>query len=38
MGDYKKHLDKQLENPEFPAEWERQEYIKAIIAASIEQN
>ena len=42
MNDYKKHLDKQLENPEFAAEWERQrperEYIKAIIAVRIEQN
>jgi len=42
MSDYKKHLNKQLENPEFAAEWERQrperEYIKAIIAARMEQN
>ena len=42
MSDYKKHLDKQLENPEFADEWERQrqerEYIKAIIAARMEQN
>ncbi|MCL2147417.1 MAG: helix-turn-helix transcriptional regulator [Synergistaceae bacterium] len=42
MSDYKKHLDKQLKNPEFAAEWERQrperEYIKAIIAARLEQN
>jgi len=42
MSDYKKYLNKQLENPEFAGEWERQrperEYIKAIIAARIEQN
>ena len=42
MSDYKKYLDKQLENPEFAAQWERQrperEYIKAIIAARMEQN
>jgi len=42
MNDYKKHLFKQLENPEFAAEWEHQrperEYIKAIIAARLEQN
>jgi len=42
MSDYKKHLDRQLENPEFAAEWERQrperEYIKAIISARMEQN
>ena len=42
MSDYKKHLSKQLEIPEFAAEWERQrpelEYIKAIIAARLEQN
>jgi predicted transcriptional regulator len=42
MNDYIKHLNKQLENPEFAAEWERQrperEYIKAIIAARMEQN
>jgi predicted transcriptional regulator len=41
MSDYKKHLDKQLENPEFATEWERQrperEYIKAIIASRLEQ-
>jgi len=42
MNDYKKYLDKQLQNPEFAAEWERQrperEYIKAIVAARLEQN
>ena len=42
MSDYNKYLDKQLENTEFAAEWERQrperEYIKAIIAARMEQN
>jgi len=42
MSDYKKYLNKQLENPEFAAEWERQrperEYIKAIIAARMDQN
>jgi len=42
MIDYKKYLDKQHENPEFSAEWERQrperEYIKAIIATRMEQN
>jgi len=42
MNDYKKHLDEQLKDPEFAAEWERQrperEYVKAIIAARIERN
>ena len=42
MSDYKKYLDKQLENPEFAVEWERhrqeREYIKAIIAVRLEQN
>jgi len=42
MSDYKKHLDEQLKDPAFAAEWERQrperEYIKAIIAARIESN
>jgi len=41
MSDFKNHLTEQLENPEFAKEWERQrperEYIKAIIAARIEQ-
>jgi DNA-binding XRE family transcriptional regulator len=40
MSDLKRHLDEQLKNPEFAAEWEKQrperEYIKAIIAARIE--
>ena len=42
MSDYKRHLDEQLKAPDFAAEWENQrperEYIKAIIAARIEQN
>jgi len=42
MSDLKKHLERQLENPEFAVEWEHQrperEYIKAIIAARVEQN
>jgi len=42
MSDFRSHLDEQLKDPEFAAEWERQrperEYIKAIIAARIEQN
>jgi len=42
MSDYKKHLDEQLKDPEFAAEWERQrperEYIKAIISARMELN
>ena len=42
MNNFNKHLNEQLENPEFAVEWERQrperEYIKAIIAARIEQN
>ena len=42
MSDFRNHLDEQLIDPEFAAEWERQrperEYIKAIIAARIEQN
>ena len=42
MSDYRKYLDKQLENPEFAAEWEKQrperEYIKAIIDARLEYN
>jgi predicted transcriptional regulator len=42
MSDFKRHLQKQLENPEFANEWERQrperEYIKAIVAARTEQN
>ena len=42
MSDYKTHLEEQLKSPEFSAEWERQrperEYIKAIIAARMEQN
>jgi len=42
MSDFRKHLDEQLKDPEFAAEWEHQrpdrEYIKAIIAARIEQN
>ena len=42
MSNLKKYLERQLENPEFASEWESQrperEYIKAIIAARIEQN
>jgi predicted transcriptional regulator len=42
MDDFKNHLRKQLENPEFAAEWEHQrperEYIRAIIAARMERN
>ena len=42
MSDYKTHLSEQLKTPAFSAEWERQrperEYIKAIIAARMEQN
>jgi predicted transcriptional regulator len=42
MSDFDKHLERQLENPEFAAEWERQrperEYIKAIVTARTEQN
>jgi len=41
MSDFKKHLNEQLKNPAFAAEWEKQrperEYIKAIIAARIDQ-
>jgi ribosome-binding protein aMBF1 (putative translation factor) len=42
MDDFKKHLKKHMADPEFAAEWERnraeREYIKAIIAARVEQN
>jgi len=42
MNDYKGYLNKQLENPEFAAQWElnrpEREYIKAIISARMEQN
>ena len=42
MSDHNKYLEKQLEDPAFAAEWKRQcperEYIKAIIAARLEQN
>ncbi|MDR1194028.1 MAG: helix-turn-helix transcriptional regulator [Peptococcaceae bacterium] len=42
MSDLNKYLDEQLKNPSFATEWERQrperEYIKAIIAARMEQN
>jgi len=41
MSDFKNHLSEQLGDPEFAVEWERQrperEYIKAIIAARIDQ-
>jgi predicted transcriptional regulator len=42
MSDFRKHLEQNLNDSEFAAEWESQrperEYIKAIIAARIEQN
>jgi DNA-binding XRE family transcriptional regulator len=42
MSDYKRYLNKQLENPEFAAAWERlqpeREYLLAIIEARISQN
>jgi DNA-binding XRE family transcriptional regulator len=42
MDDFTRHLERQLKDPEFAAEWENQraerEYIKAIIAARAEQN
>jgi predicted transcriptional regulator len=42
MNDLKDYLDRQMKNPEFAAEWERQrpelEYARAIIAARMEQN
>ena len=42
MNNHKKYLDKQLQNPDFASEWERQrperEYIKAIITARLEYN
>jgi len=42
MSDFKNHLNEQLKDPNFADEWERQrperEYIKAIIAARMEQN
>lgn len=42
MSDFRNHLTEQLKDPEFAAEWERQrperEYVKAIIAARMEQN
>jgi ribosome-binding protein aMBF1 (putative translation factor) len=42
MDDFKRHLKRQMENPEFSDEWERQkperEYIRAIISARMEQN
>jgi len=42
VSGFKKHLEEQLKDPEFAAEWERQrperECVKAIIAARMEQN
>jgi len=42
MSDFRRHLDEQLKDNEFAAEWEAQrperEYIKAIIAARTAQN
>ena len=40
MSNHEKYLEKQLKDPDFAAEWDRQaperEYIKAIIAARVE--
>ncbi len=40
--DFTKQLAREMEDPEFAAEWERQsverEYVKAIIAARLERN
>ena len=42
MSDLKDYLDRQMKNPEFAAEWEKQrperEYVRAIVAARMEQN
>ena len=42
MNDYKKHLEEQMKDSDFAAEWERQrperEYIKTIIAARVKLN
>ena len=42
MSDFRNHLNRQLQNPEFAAEYEqlRPEYeaIRAVIAARIENN
>lgn len=42
MSDFQRHLEEQLKDPVFAAEWEKQrperEYKKAIIAARLEQN
>ncbi|MCL2503903.1 MAG: helix-turn-helix transcriptional regulator [Coriobacteriia bacterium] len=42
MSGHREYLNRQLENPEFATEWERQrperEYTKAIIAARMSQN
>ena len=42
MSDHNEYLNKQLENPEFADEWERQrperEYVKAIIVARMEKD
>ena len=42
MSDYSRHLEEQLKDPAFAAEWERQrperEYVKAVIAARMEMN
>jgi len=42
MSDHNEYLNKQLENPEFATEWERQrperEYVEAIIAARMEKD
>lgn len=42
MGDFRKHLEEKLKDAEFASEWEKErperEYIKAIVAARINQN
>jgi len=42
MDDFTRHLNELLQDPEFSKEWEKQrperEYIRAIVAARIDQN
>ncbi|MDR2900855.1 MAG: helix-turn-helix transcriptional regulator [Treponema sp.] len=42
MNDFRKHLEEHLQDPDFTLEWEQQrperEYIKAIVAARMEQH
>lgn len=42
MSDFRKHLEKQLKDPNFAFEYEKQsserEYIRALASARIEQN